>query len=118
MKSIYEIARENPDRWLKADSFEDEEQLWDLAETGGMIKFCTTCDTNSSPNRPCFCGLVIIARKDGMFWADENQDEPWTTDWKFKAEHFLSIEEAELVAQALKEDQGELRLCRIGAKKQ
>jgi len=112
-KDIWEIAEENPDQWLHDDFFDDEEQLWDLAEGGGCIMYCTTCGLHAQPNRPCFCGAWVIQRSDGKFWAQAGKSSQWTDDWRYCAEHFWDRSSAGDVASALTADSGVLALRRI-----
>jgi len=106
-RSIYDIIKDRPDEWLRSSDFTTEEQQWDLDETGGMIKWCSTCKCDSSPNRPCFCGVMVLRREDGLYWGGENG---WVEDWKYHAEHFFSAKTAKQVAEAIVADHGTISM--------
>lgn len=114
-KSIFDMARENPDQWLYHSEDLTEDQSWDLDEGGGAIRFCTVCDVIAQPNRPCFCGHLVIRREsDGMFWSGDG----WVSDRLWEAEHFCWGPTGEAMAQSvidcMAHDQGPLTLEQIG----
>lgn len=109
--SIYDIAFAKPDTWIREDECTTDEQRWDLCETGGMLQYCSCCETFNSPNRPCFCGAIVLRHPStGLFWGGENG---WVSDWKYAAEHFFSLDSAAEVAQALVDDVGHIQACPI-----
>ena len=104
MHSIYGLAKFRSGDWIRRNDCATEGQRGELDKIGGMIRWCPTCECYSSPNRPCFCGVMVLQRKDnGLFWGHANG---WVEDWKFHAEHFFSSDAASKVALALSEDCG------------
>lgn len=113
--TIHQKIVSEPDRWFRSSDFFflDDQRIVD--ETGGMIRWCSTCETDSSPNRPCFCGLWVVQRPDGMFLGDtERGRDMWVSDWRKDACHFDSKPEAFNLACILVSDQGPLELHKIG----
>ncbi|KKM89349.1 hypothetical protein LCGC14_1249680 [marine sediment metagenome] len=102
-QSIYDVAKSKPDVWIRMSNCTTENQECDLGETGGMLRWCTCCNCYGSPNRPCFCGCMVLQREDGLFWGGEYH---WVDDWRIHAEHYFSIESASQVASALSADNG------------
>lgn len=112
-ESIFDLANANPGVWIRDEDCSTDEQLWDLAETGGLIKLCTTCNLHGSPNRPCFCGAIVLQREDGKYWSTKDDKSSWTTDWKYEAKHFWSDDNARTVAEVLKADHGNVNMIKI-----
>ena len=101
--SIYDVARTKPDEWVRRPDCTTDDHVHDLDETGGMLCWCTCCELFNSPNRPCFCGCMILQRQsDGMFWCGESG---WLDNWKH-AEHFFAADSAAEVARVLVADNG------------
>ena len=104
----YRLAMEKPGEWIRSSDCDTDEQRAAIDETGGMLQWCRTCEMFNSPNRPCFCGCIILQRKsDGLFWGGEHG---WIEYWKFHAEHHFALNSAKIVAQALCDSVGEIAI--------
>ncbi len=109
--SIYDIAKSRSGDWIRDNDCTTKEQIEQLIEIGGMVRWCSICEYHSSPHNPCLCGVMVLQRKDnGLFWGHANG---WIEDWRFHAEHFFNLSTASDVALALSENCGVISVIMV-----
>lgn len=99
MDNLEEEAKAAGGKWIYSGGFRSDEDNDYLDEGGGSIRYCSYCEAISQPNRPCFCGAVVVMNSSGKYWA-KGDVGGWVEDKFYKAEHF-SASSAKVVAEAI-----------------
>lgn len=114
--SLFDTIKTRPDTKFYEYDFDNELDKDTIEESGGYIRWCSTCLCFDSPNRPCSCGLWMLQRVDnGYFWGAQygRDDQEWVKKvWDAAQES--DSKDLMNIAMALNEDIGEMRLIRIG----
>lgn len=98
--STFDTAKANPGRRFYSSDFSDEADRETVSELGGFIRWCEPCGVYDAPNSPCWCGVGIYLVRDantGLYWSSEG----WAPCWRFDAEHYLTEDEAQAMAETV-----------------